>query len=169
MADPLGDLRSNCPVNFGLEVFGDRWSLLIIRDIVFWGKQTYGDFLRSDEQIATNILSSRLTSLEEAGILKKLPHETDKRKDIYKLTEKGLDLIPLLVEIVSWSGKRSSWQAVAGGGSPQQIRAVKRFASARNRTNLAARIRKKVEGGGYFFEGVRQPVNPRKERRQQME
>lgn len=165
MSDPLGNLRSNCPVNFGLEAFGDRWSLLIIRDIIFWGKKTYGDFLRSDEQIATNILASRLASLESSGIVLKVPHSTDKRRDVYQLTAKGLDLIPLLIEIISWSGKQGDWQSVAGPATPQQVKAVMRFATAKNRTKIAEEIRSIVEGGGYFFEGVQQPVNPRKVRR----
>ena len=141
MSDPLGNLRSNCPVNFGLEAFGDRWSLLIIRDIIFWGKKTYGDFLRSDEQIATNILASRLASLEASGIVLKVPHSTDKRRDVYQLTAKGLDLIPLLVEIISWSGKQGDWQSVAGPATPQQVKAVIRFATAKNRTKIADEIR----------------------------
>ncbi len=164
MSDSSSNYRSNCPVNFGLEAFGDRWSLLIIRDIVFWGKKTYGDFLRSDEQIATNILASRLASLEASGIVSKLPHATDRRKDVYQLTARGLDLIPLMVEIISWSGKQGDWQSIGGPATPQQVKAVMRFATAKNRTKLAADIRDKVESGSYFFEGLKQPVNPRKGR-----
>jgi DNA-binding HxlR family transcriptional regulator len=95
--------RSDCPIHFALEIFGDRWSLLLVRDIVLFGKHTYGDFLRSEEQIATNILAARLAFLEREGILHKTPHATDKRKDVYTLTEKGLDLIPMLLDIVVWS------------------------------------------------------------------
>lgn len=164
MSQSPGKYRSNCPVNFGLEAFGDRWSLLIIRDIIFWGKKTYSDFLRSDEQIATNILAARLASLEEAGIVFRTAHPTDKRKDVYGLTTRGLDLIPLMVEIISWSGKQGDWQAIGGPATPQQINAVMRFATAKNRTKIAAEIRDMVERGGYFFEGVTQPVNPRKGR-----
>lgn len=162
MSDSTSNYRSNCPVNFGLEAFGDRWSLLIIRDIVFWGKKTYGDFLRSDEQIATNILASRLASLEASGILTKVPHATDKRKDVYQLTAKGLDLIPLMVEIISWSGKQGDWQSIGGPATPQQIKAVMRFATSKNRTHIASEIRSTLERGGHFFEGVTQPANPRK-------
>src|SRR5262249_49662064 len=97
--------RSDCPVNFAVEIFGDRWSLLIIRDIVFWGKKTYGDFLKSREHIATNILAARLARLEQEGILRKVPHGADKRKDLYSLTEKGLDLIPILLDLVAWGAK----------------------------------------------------------------
>lgn len=101
-------LRSHCPVNFGLEAFGDRWALLVLRDIVFRGKRTYGEFLKSEEGFATNILASRLEHLIEAGILQRETDEKDGRKDIYSLTEKGLDLIPLLFEMVLWSAKYDS-------------------------------------------------------------
>ena len=144
-------LRSDCPVNFGLEAFGDKWSLLIVRDIVFWGKKTYGDFLRSDEGIATNILASRLAQLEKEGILTKTPFAGDKRKDTYSLTEKGMELIPLLVEIVAWSGKQIDWQKIAGGGSPEQIRQVKRLAKMRDRSQVVLEIKNAVRKGSYFF------------------
>lgn len=108
-----GRLRSHCPINFGLEAFGDRWALLILRDIVFRGKRTYGEFLKSEEGFSTNILASRLDHLIEAGILQHGGDEADGRKGIYTLTEKGLDLIPLLFEMVLWSAKYDS-QSEAG-------------------------------------------------------
>src|SRR5262249_54782308 len=95
--------RSDCPINFALELFGDPWSLLLIRDLVYFGKKTYGEFLASEEGIATNILASRLAHLEQQGILVKKPLETDERKEGYFLTEKGLDLIPVLAEMANWS------------------------------------------------------------------
>ncbi len=98
-------LRSHCPINFGLEMFGDKWSLLILRDIIFRGKRTYGEFLGSEEGFATNILASRLAALEANGILKRHSIPADARKDSYLLTEKGLDLIPLLFEMILWSAK----------------------------------------------------------------
>jgi DNA-binding HxlR family transcriptional regulator len=101
-------------VNYGVEMFGDRWSLLIIRDIVFAGKKTYGQFLKSEEGIATNILASRLAFLEEQGILSKAPNPDDKRKDFYTLTEKGLDLIPIVLDIVVWSAKYDAKSYVRG-------------------------------------------------------
>lgn len=155
------NLRSNCPVNFGLETFGDKWSLLIVRDIVFWGKNTYGDFLRSDEGIATNILASRLTQLEGNGILKKAPHPADKRRDQYSLTEKGMELIPLLVEIVAWSGKLTEWQSIGGPATPEQIRQVRRFATTSDKRKLVDEIRHAIRRGKCLFEGVVQPVNRR--------
>jgi DNA-binding HxlR family transcriptional regulator len=102
------DVRSHCAVNYGVEIFGDRWSLLIIRDIVFAGKKTYGDFLKSEEGIATNVLASRLAFLEEQGILSRAPNPDDKRKDFYTLTEKGLDLIPVMLNVVLWSAKHDA-------------------------------------------------------------
>lgn len=98
-------LRSHCPVNYGLEAFGDRWALLVLRDIVFRGKHTYGEFLRSEEGFSTNILASRLDHLVAEGILQLEGDEADGRKGIYSLTQKGLDLIPVLFEMVLWSAK----------------------------------------------------------------
>jgi len=97
-------LRSHCPVNFGLEAVGDRWTLLILRDIIFRGKRTYGEFLKSEEGFATNILAARLVHLEAEGILRR-EDAPDGRKDLFSLTEKGLDLIPLIFEMVLWSAK----------------------------------------------------------------
>ena len=101
------EVRSHCSVNYGVEIFGDRWSLLIIRDIVFAGKKTYGQFLKSEEKIATNVLASRLAFLEEQGILSRAP-SPDGRKDFFALTEKGLDLIPIVLNIVLWSAKHDA-------------------------------------------------------------
>jgi DNA-binding HxlR family transcriptional regulator len=97
--------KSHCPINFALETFGDTWSLLIIRDIILYDKHTFREFLRSEEKISTNILTARLSFLEGKNILKKSPHPKDKRKSIYTVTEKGLDLLPLLIEICEWSAR----------------------------------------------------------------
>ncbi|MBX3417003.1 MAG: helix-turn-helix transcriptional regulator [Pirellulaceae bacterium] len=105
MSGTQENLRSHCPVNYGLEAFGDRWALLILRDIIFRGKRKYGDFLQSEEGVSTNILASRLTRLVEEGILERAEDENDGRKSIYKLTPKGLDLIPVIFEIILWSAK----------------------------------------------------------------
>lgn len=99
------DNKSHCPVNFGLEAIGDQWSLLIVRDIVFWGKRTYGEFLASDEGIATNMLAKHLTELQAKGIIQKHTDKNDKRREVYSLTEKGLALIPILLEISGWSAR----------------------------------------------------------------
>ena len=99
------DFRSQCPISTALDIFGDKWSLLILRDLIFNNKNTYGEFLRTDEKIATNILADRLATLEAAGIISKHDHPESKVKVLYKLTEKGIDLIPVLVEIIVWSEK----------------------------------------------------------------
>jgi DNA-binding HxlR family transcriptional regulator len=100
--------RSECPINFALEIFGDKWSLLIVRDMIFAGKSTYNDFLDSQEKIATNILASRLKMLEDMGIIQKErdPSLKTKTKYVYRLTPGGIDLIPLIVEIMLWSESR---------------------------------------------------------------
>lgn len=97
--------RSDCPINFALESFGDKWSLLIIRDIVFSGKTSYGQFLESDEKIATNILSSRLKTLGDGGIITKQRDPHKKTKYIYKLAPRGLELMPLLVDLIIWAAE----------------------------------------------------------------
>ncbi len=144
--------RSDCPVNFAVEIFGDKWSLLIIRDIIFWGKKTYGDFLRSDEGIATNILASRLAYLEREGILTKSPDNTDRRKDIYSVTERGLELVPTLVEMIAWSAKNDRWHALEPQGNIYQQRFVKRAAAAADKSRIIAEVRQTVRNGGFVFD-----------------
>lgn len=99
------DQKSHCPINFSLEIFGDQWSLLIVRDIVCYGKQTYGEFLNSKERISTRMLALRLDHLVDAGILHRKPHSTDKRKDIFVLTPKGNAVVPVLVELATWGSQ----------------------------------------------------------------
>lgn len=97
--------RSECPISRSLDIWGDKWSLLIVRDLMFSKQCTYGDFLKSDEKIATNILASRLQMLEENDVITKQEHPQSKAKVLYKLTQKGIDLLPLMVEINLWAGK----------------------------------------------------------------
>ena len=97
--------RSDCPLSNALDIFGDKWSLLIIRDLLFFNKCTYNDFLKSDENIATNILASRLKALDENGIIEKREHPDSKAKILYRLTQKGIDLLPVIMEIYIWSDK----------------------------------------------------------------
>jgi DNA-binding HxlR family transcriptional regulator len=97
--------RSDCPVSCTLDVFGDKWSFLIIRDLLSKKECTYGDFLKSAEGIATNILASRLVTLEENKVIEKLEHPTSKAKVLYRLTKKGIDLLPVLIEIHLWFEK----------------------------------------------------------------
>jgi DNA-binding HxlR family transcriptional regulator len=97
--------RSDCPISCSLDVFGDKWSLLIIRDLMFFQKSTYNDFLKSAEGIATNILASRLKGLEENGLIEKSAHPDSKAKILYRLTQKGIDLLPIIMEVYIWAEK----------------------------------------------------------------
>lgn len=97
--------RSDCPISTALDIFGDKWSLLIIRDLMFKGLNTYGDLLKGGEGIATNILADRLGLLECAGIISKTRHPESKAKVLYQLTPKGAGLAPVLIEIIAWSEK----------------------------------------------------------------
>lgn len=103
MKDPQSPIRSHCPINFALETFGDKWSLLIIRDLMFKGKRYYGEFLDSAESISTNILADRLVKLEQNGIIKKSVDHVKRSKIHYSLTKKGKDLLPMLLEMIMWS------------------------------------------------------------------
>jgi DNA-binding HxlR family transcriptional regulator len=97
--------RSMCPISSTLDILGDKWTLLIIRDLMFKGKKTYGEFLRSEEKIATNILADRLLILEKNGIVEKTAFPGSKVKNLYRLTPKGIDLMPTLLEMVLWGDK----------------------------------------------------------------
>ena len=97
--------RSNCPISCSLEVFGDKWTLLILRDVMLRGKSSYGEFLKSEEKIATNILADRLNLLEAEGILTKQVSPDNKSKFIYHLTKKGIDLLPIIIELMAWGAK----------------------------------------------------------------
>lgn len=97
--------RSDCPISCSLDIWGDKWSLLIVRDLIFFKERTYSDFLKSDEKIATNILAARLQMMEENGIVSKLDHPESKAKVLYRLTPKGIDLLPLIIEINIWADK----------------------------------------------------------------
>ena len=94
---------TGCPIAFALDTFGDRWSLIIIRDMALRGYQTYSQFLESKERIATNVLADRLLELEALGVVRKSRDPQDGRRHLYQLTQKGIDLIPVLLEMIRWS------------------------------------------------------------------
>lgn len=97
------DLRSHCPINFALEHFGDKWSLLIIRDLMFKGKRHYNEFLDAEEKVSTSVLSSRLRQLEQRGLIRSGEDHVKKSRIRYSLTEKGIALAPMMVEMILWS------------------------------------------------------------------
>src|SRR5262245_26331332 len=99
--------RSSCPINLCVETFGDRWSLLVIRDLMLRGYSTYKQLASAREGIATNILADRLARLEQEGIISSRPDPSDGRKQLYRLTEKGIDLAPILMEMARWSSKHA--------------------------------------------------------------
>jgi DNA-binding HxlR family transcriptional regulator len=103
--------RSGCPVSISLETLGDRWSLLIIRDLMVRGHRTFKEFQASGEGIATNILAGRLRRLEAAGIVTSEVQAADARKVNYRLTEKGIDLAPVLLELLIWGARHEKTEA----------------------------------------------------------
>ena len=99
-------MRSGCPISIALEALGDGWSLLIVRDLMFKGRKTYKEFLEAEEGIASNVLADRLQRLEALALISKRPDPADARRYVYRLTEAGLELAPMLVEVVLWSATR---------------------------------------------------------------
>lgn len=97
--------RSRCPISMILDLIGDKWTMLVIRDIALFQKHTFNEFLKSDERIASNILSDRIGKLEQLGIIIKKQHPDSKAKIYYGLTMKGIELIPIIFEMAIWSEK----------------------------------------------------------------
>jgi DNA-binding HxlR family transcriptional regulator len=98
--------RSGCPINLSLEVFGDKWSLLVLRDMIFGGRRHFRELLTgSEEGIASNILASRLKRLVETGMLTRSDDPTHKQKAIYSLTERSIELIPIMAALGTWGTK----------------------------------------------------------------
>lgn len=97
--------RSYCPINLSLEIFGDSWTLLVLRDMMFAGKRHFRELLQSDERISSNILADRLVRLVEHGMLTKADDPTHKQKAIYSLTEKAISLLPVIVQIGAWGSR----------------------------------------------------------------
>ncbi|QRR00755.1 winged helix-turn-helix transcriptional regulator [Dyadobacter sandarakinus] len=115
--------RSTCPVSTSLDILGDKWTLLILRDMVFAGKSAYGQFLQSAEKMATNILADRLAVLESQGILTKAVAADKKSKFTYRLTEKGIDTVPIIVELILWGSRHCS--TVVAPGLLEELQAGK--------------------------------------------
>jgi len=105
MRRPNAKRRSGCPVSVSLEVFGDRWSLLIVRDLMVRGYRTFKEFMESGEGIASNVLADRLQRLEASEIISAQREESDNRRINYRLTEKGLDLAPVLLDLLIWGAR----------------------------------------------------------------
>lgn len=142
--------RSGCPVSVSLELFGDRWSLLIIRDLMVRGFRTFKEFQKSGEGIATNILANRLGKLKAAGIISEEVEQNDRRRANYRLTEKGIDLAPVLLELLIWGAKYE--ETAANCASIAKM--------AQDRKGILAEVRRR------WLDRDREPLLPKLDRRE---
>ena len=127
--------KSACPLNAALEIYGDRWTLLIVRDLMFKDKGGYTEFLGSEEGIATNVLAARLKHLEAEGIVTGRRDPANRRKIHYRLTRKGIDLAPVLTELIIWGARYADTDA-----PPEVIREMER-----SREDFLAELRARLE------------------------
>lgn len=128
-----GKEKSNCPINLSLEVMGDRWTLLIIRDMMFAGKKHFREFLQSDEGISSRTLADRLQTLQKEGIVTRHDDPGHKLKAVYRLTQAGIDLLPVLVDLGSWGNHYRAADPELGAiaeelaaGGPEAVARMKR-------------------------------------------
>ena len=131
-AKGMPECRSNCPIAFALDFVGDKWTLIVLRDLIFSRKRYFQEFLDSNEKIASNILAARLKLLEGAGLVTREADPAHARRMIYAPTEKALDLTPALLELLLWGTKHH-----AKANAPQEF--VRRAAADRN--SLVAELR----------------------------
>jgi DNA-binding HxlR family transcriptional regulator len=127
--------RSECPIGYTLDIFGDKWTMLIIRDLLLYGKDSFSEFLCSDEKIATNILTDRLNVLLQQGFVTKHTSPTNKSKFLYRPTKKAIEMIPVICEITLWAEKYNPAGAPANIVEPLK----------KNRTKALRDMKKKVE------------------------
>jgi DNA-binding HxlR family transcriptional regulator len=127
--------RSECPISYTLEIFGDKWTMLIIRDLLFYGKDSFSEFLCSNEKIATNILTDRLNLLLQEGFVTKHTAPTNKSKFLYRPTEKAIEMIPILSEITLWAEKYNPGDAAKDISEPLK----------KNRAKALRDLKKNVE------------------------
>jgi DNA-binding HxlR family transcriptional regulator len=138
--------RSGCPIGIALDLVGDPWSLLVVRDLMFKNARTFNDFLTAGEGIATNVLADRLARLEADGIVEKERDAADARRHVYSLTGRGIDLLPVMLELVLWSARYEKTDAPPGilkamrddrAGFLSQIRSAWRKSRSRRRSASA--------------------------------
>jgi len=127
--------RSECPISYTMDIFGDKWTMLIMRDLLLYGKDSFSEFLCSDEKIATNILTDRLNVLLQEGFVTKHTAPTNKSKFLYHPTDKAIGLIPVLTEITLWAEKYNP------AGAPADITGPLK----KDRTKALLDLKKKVE------------------------
>lgn len=129
---PRETRRSRCPIAISLDTFGDRWSLLIVRDLMFKGYRSFKEFAAAGEGIATNILTDRLARLESSDIIARAADMDDGRRTVYRLTAKGIELAPVLIEMVIWAARNEDTDA-----PPSAVRSMER-----NRARVIAGLRR---------------------------
>lgn len=128
--------RSGCPIAQALDLLGDRWTLLVVRDLIFYGRREFGEFAAAGERIASNILADRLERLVCAGLVERFDHPTDGKKYIYLVTERGLGLIPAMIELILWSVKHRPGTVVP----PQRLRPLQSHRAAFSRELRQTRL-----------------------------
>lgn len=124
--------RSDCPISFSLDLLGDRWTLLVVRDLALKGKRSFSELHNSEESIATNILADRLARLTAGGLIVKRRDPQDKRRFVYQMTHRGADLLSVLVDLIVWGATHDEETAAPASF----IRAAKK-----NRGALLRRLR----------------------------
>jgi DNA-binding HxlR family transcriptional regulator len=139
MSEKLPERRSDCPISYALDFVGDRWTLIVLRDLILGGKRRFQEFVASNEKIASNILSNRLKLLERAGLVTRTKDPAHRRSVIYTPTEKGVDLLPIILELVHWGAKYDPKSAAP----PQMIRRL-----AKDRDGFVAEVRAAHGFGG---------------------
>ena len=122
MASATTDRRSGCPISFALDIFGDRWTLLVLRDLLLQNKRHFRELLGAEEGIASNILADRLKRLEAYGVIAREADPEDGRRQICRVTDRGIALIPVLLEIAAW-GAAYDAQTAAPDNFPATFRA----------------------------------------------
>lgn len=133
--------RSLCPIVNTLDILGDRWSLVIVRDLMFRGMHEYGELLNAGEGISTSVLASRLEQLQCAGLIEKTAHPADLKKYRYHLTEKGIDLMPVMIDLVLWGLRHVPGTAAP----PEAIKAIRQDREGFMR-EIAVRLREERRG-----------------------
>ncbi len=128
------DTLDRCPISYTLDHVGDRWSLLILRDMLFGGKRHYDEFAASPEGISTNILASRLKQLEAGGMISKRQYQENRRRYVYLPTDKALDLLPMIIEMIQWGARHDPHT-----GAPPEVTAAIR----KDPAGFAATVREK--------------------------
>ncbi len=132
MRENLPSCRSHCPISYALDFVGDRWTLLVLRDLILGRKRYFREFLESQEGIATNILTSRLKLLEASGFVTRSPDPSHSRRGVYTPTDKALDLLPAMLELVRWGAKYDR----KSDAPPRVLKGI-----AKNRDGFVAEVR----------------------------